>query len=647
MILSDNETKVDLLNNEAIAQTVIELLGERPDQPLTIGIHGDWGAGKSSVLEMIESALIDDKSRLCIKFNGWRFQGFEDAKIALIEGIVTELVEKQPLLDKAGDAVKGIFRRINWLKIAKAGGNLALAAHGMPPPAIIDAIAGRISGMSDDPEELNDAISSIPGYLNPAQAHSAPDEIREFLEAFDKLLDDAKIDQLVVLIDDLDRCLPEIAIETLEAIRLFVFTSKTAFVVAADEAMIEYAVRDHFPDLPESSGPQTYARNYLEKLIQVPFRIPPLGEMETRYYVGLLLIGAELGESDADFANLISVARDRLQKPWETKPLTSEDLAGTLKDKAEKAQNALVLADQLGPSLAHGSSGNPRQIKRFLNALLLRQSTAKARGFSDEVKTPVLSKLMLAESFHPRLFDQIASSAAIDPDGRCTDIAKFEEKMKGESNAQDISSDEEQSKTSKKAAAKKELRAANDGGVFGEWRSNDAIRNWFSIAPSLGQEDLRPYLFVARQEKDYFGSAALSGKVADLVDQLFNSKLAVQALEEQLTNLTIEEAEQLFDATRGRILNTSNFSTKPAGIDGMIVLVRTQPHLQSRLIQLLAGLPTDGLGAWVVGGWEKALTQTEMKQQFADLLQKWAGCAKNSMLSGSAKSTLTMLSSER
>jgi len=47
MILSDNETKVDLLNNEAIAKTIVMLLRERPDHPVTIGVHGDWGAWES------------------------------------------------------------------------------------------------------------------------------------------------------------------------------------------------------------------------------------------------------------------------------------------------------------------------------------------------------------------------------------------------------------------------------------------------------------------------------------------------------------------------------------------------------------------------------------------------------------------------
>ena len=72
--LSDVETKVDLLNNEAIARTIVRLIREKSEHPISVGVHGDWGAGKSSVLEMIEDGLSKDKSFLCLKFNGWQFQ---------------------------------------------------------------------------------------------------------------------------------------------------------------------------------------------------------------------------------------------------------------------------------------------------------------------------------------------------------------------------------------------------------------------------------------------------------------------------------------------------------------------------------------------------------------------------------------------
>jgi hypothetical protein len=94
--------------------------------------------------------------------------------------------------------------------------------------------------------------------------------------------------------------------------------------------------------------------------------------------------------------------------------------------QAEKANNALALSDQIGPILASGTKGNPRQIKRFLNTLLLRERTAIARGFGDDIKLPVLAKLMLAERFIPRLFEQIAFVAAVHPQGLCEDLEALE-----------------------------------------------------------------------------------------------------------------------------------------------------------------------------------------------------------------------------
>src|SRR5262249_48008712 len=135
------------------------------------------------------------------------------------------------------------------------------------------------------------------------------------------LLEAADIDQLVVIVDDLDRCLPHTAIATLEAIRLFLFVPRTAFVIGADELMIEYAVREHFPELPPSAGLVPYARNYLEKLIQVPFRIPALGLAETRMYVTLLLSEIALGSEDERFRKLLDAARQDLRRPWASRGL--------------------------------------------------------------------------------------------------------------------------------------------------------------------------------------------------------------------------------------------------------------------------------------------------------------------------------------
>ena len=634
MLLTDNETKVDLLNNEAIAATIIRLLRARPDRPVTVGVHGDWGAGKSSILEMIEAGFEAEEKALCLKFNGWRFQGFEDAKIALIEGIVTGLIEKRPALTKAGEAAKAVFRRIDWLKVAKKAGGLAFATFtGIPTRDQIQAIVGTLEGLFADPaklatkDNLDAALNGVKGLLKPdAETTNVPEEINAFRKAFDDLLNKAGVEQLIVLIDDLDRCLPDTAIETLEAVRLFVFTSRTAFVVAADEAMIEYAVRKHFPDLPDTTGPQTYARNYLEKLIQVPFRIPALGDTETRIYVTLLLVGAELGDDDPAFTKLIGAARERLRRPWMSGALDAATVKEALGDEAAVAQNPLTLSDQIGPILASGAKGNPRQIKRFLNTLVLRQRIAEARGFGDDVKLPVLAKLMLAERFVPRLFDQVAAAAASAPDGKCADLAALEAAARA-NGAGNAKPEKPASATSGsrdgKASPKLEVVKSAERATLGEWLSSPTIKAWAAVQPAIGAEDLRPYLFVTKDRKDYFGAASILGHLAAVAEQLFASKFVVQALEADLKRLAPPEAAQVFEAVRGRISGGDSFDLEPAGAAGLAVLVKAHPTLQSNLLDFLEALPRNRLGPWVCGGWEGVIKDIEASQRFDRVLQSW------------------------
>jgi predicted KAP-like P-loop ATPase len=463
-----------------------------------------------------------------------------------------------------------------------------------------------------------------PGHGN---STNIPEEINAFRKAFDNLLEKACVEQLVVLIDDLDRCLPDTAIETLEAVRLFVFTSRTAFVVAADEAMIEYAVRKHFPDLPDTTGPQTYARNYLEKLIQVPFRIPALGDTETRIYVTLLLVGAELGDKDPTFNNLIGVARERLKRPWASGALDAATVRAVLGEKASQANNALALSDQIGPILASGTKGNPRQIKRFLNTLVLRQRMAEARGFGDDVKLPVLAKLMLAERFIPRLFDQIAAAAAAEPDGKCPDLAALEAASIGHENDQ-VAAKPAKTRAGKsddaaKLAPKLVASRAPATALLDEWLSSAIIKAWAAVPIKIGDDDLRPYLFVAKDRKDYFGPSSALGHLATVVEQLFGGKFAVQGLEGDLKRLAPPEAAQVFEAVRGRIVGSDKFDVEPAGAAGLAILVKAHPVLQGNLVDFLESLPRDRLGPWVCSGWEGVLKDADAAQRFNRLLQLW------------------------
>lgn len=639
MIILDNETLVDLLNNEPIAINIVDLLLDHKGEPVTIGIHGDWGAGKSSVLGMIEDKLQKQDDVVCLRFDGWRFQGFEDAKIALIEGIVTGLLEKRPALTKTTDSVKNVLKRIDWLKLAKHGGGAAITAFtGIPNPDQIRMATSLLGTFISDPtkfadkEQIKSVLESADGFLKPdEETKRVPEEIQEFRKAFNDLLTDAKIKQLIVLIDDLDRCLPKTVIETLEAIRLFVFTDKTAFVVAADEGMIQYSVREHFPDLPESSNSRDYARNYLEKLIQVPFRLPSLGELETKVYVSLLLIGSELGNDDSEFKQLIDVAREKIRRPWLGESLDSETVVKTLGDKAKNVSNALFISEQIGYALAVGTQGNPRQIKRFLNTLLLRKKAAEARGFETEIEMPILAKLMLAERFIPNLFDRIAQTAGSDAKGRCPDIHQLESHIRPASEG----AEGQGNKTSGSKEAK------TDTGLS-EWLTDPEILTWAKIEPSLSEIDLRPYLFVAKERKDYFSGSELPRKLMLLAEKLMGSKLAVMALTTSISELKPDEQTTLFDFIRGRIIRDGRMNSQPEGVEGLKLLAKNNTGLQHKIVDFLDTLPTKGLGVWCIQGWDSTLSDAEAKTRLNTLLKKWSTSTDNTVLSKIAGQTISL-----
>ena len=478
-------------------------------------------------------------------------------------------------------------------------------------------------------DNINSAIGQLDGLLKPAEAKHLPEEIQEFRKAFDDLLQEAGVDQLIVLIDDLDRCLPETAIETLEAVRLFVFTKRTAFVVAADEAMIEYAVRKHFPELPDTTGPRDYARNYLEKLIQVPFRIPALGETETRIYVTLLLIGSALGEDNAEFIKLISLAREKLKRPWAASAIDAESIKTTLGDKATNAQEALMLSDQIGPILAIGTQGNPRQIKRFLNALLLRKSIADARGFGEDIKLPVLAKLMLAERFFTTFFDTIASAAAASPDGKCADLKTIEDSIIKKPSA------------TPKNSTDKDIEDTGSQESSG-WTSSESIKSWAMLEPKLADTDLRPYIFVAKDRKDYFGGNSALGKLVAVAEKLLGPKLAVQGMLSKLKELAPAEASQVYEEVRIRIMSNGVFDKQPPGVEGLRVLISAQPQLEVNLINFLESLPTDKLGLWVVQGWDAVIKDPANTTRFNEQLEKWSNVSNNQALKTAASGALAI-----
>lgn len=638
MLIPDHETEVDFLNCEAISRTVVEILKNNRSRPLTIGIHGDWGAGKSSVLKMIECELAEDTKVAVLWFNGWTFEGFDDAKTILIESTITELCRQRSATGKVKEIAGRLLKRVDWLKIAKRSSGIAFnVLTGLPSPDQIGSAIAALKGMvqnvaSIDPTDIPARLEAISGFLKPAEdGENLPETIHGFRKEFQELLDEAKIDQLVVLIDDLDRCLPATAIQTLEAIRLFLFVPKTAFVIGADEAMIEYAVRQHFPDLPVASGPLPYARNYLEKLIQVPFRIPSLGAQETRAYVMLLLVQSLVGEHHTGFGVLLEKTKDGLKKPWLGTNLSQTDVQVVDAARRDELDAAFVLAQQIAPILAEGAKGNPRQVKRFLNALLLRQVIARARGFVELVNQPVLAKLMLAERYQPDFYEAIAGQAMASGDGRAADIIALEA-------SEEASQDGKKQKATGRTKTVTDKENAQESDVE-KWFERDWLKRWLTIQPPIGNIDLRPYVFVAR-DKRLLTSAGGSGGLEGLIAKLCGSQLEIRAAEPEVKALTHGDAETAFATLRERVLGVGSFTNPPQGIDGMSIVAKHHASLQGEIVKLLGSLDPKGLGLWVLKGWNESITDTKAKRELQNVIHGWANQDDNKFLKQGASAAL-------
>ena len=245
---ADNETEKDFLNFSGVADTVAEIITQAAGRPTSIGISGSWGAGKSSMIMFVRTALgekdqNDPKQFIYVEFNAWLYQGYDDARAALLEVIATTLNEEANRRKNGVNKAKELLRRVNWLRAAKLGVGSGLAlALGLPPTGLIGeaatfgktALLGDLTeGDVEDTKELaTSAFTTAGGLINAKPELSPPREIHALRDCFEKTLKEMGV-TLVVLIDDLDRCLPPTTISTLEAIRLFLFLNNTAFVIFA------------------------------------------------------------------------------------------------------------------------------------------------------------------------------------------------------------------------------------------------------------------------------------------------------------------------------------------------------------------------------------------------------------------------------
>ncbi|CAN5717052.1 KAP family P-loop domain protein [soil metagenome] len=448
----DNPTALDLLGFADIAAPLIEAINRERLDPVAVGVFGDWGSGKTTVLEILNEELTSHDETIVVYTRPWEYDPTLDVRATLItevlEALRTRAEKDTAFWEKTKDKFAGLAKRIKWSKAITLASKSAVTFT-LPSPEKLIEIFG-------DKEEVADP--TLQGFRK---------EFAELMSEFDE------VKRVVVLVDDLDRCLPESVVMTLEAIKLFLSVQKMAFVVAADEALVKAAIARHF-DSSQLGG--RMAGDYLEKIIQIPITVPALGQGDTEAYLAMMLLDQHLnGDENALRAIALHCAGRRQQG----KPDVFKDMPAGLLPGA--AADDLALAGELAPVLFEKLDGNPRRLKRFLNAFWVRSDIAARRGVALSPRT--LAKLMVLERIEDDAFGQL-----LDWLGAGT-LAE-------------------------------NLRKLEAGETLDE-AAHGAFDWWTEMPPKVAATDLAPYLRLAAALRRRSGPRTdLRADLADLLEQL-------------------------------------------------------------------------------------------------------------------------------
>ncbi len=316
--------------------------------PLTVGIFGEWGSGKTSLMRLIAQQVAMDAKVVTVWFNAWKYEQEQHPMVALVGTIIRDLERYE-----------------------SGGGRLAAAAT-----ALVNALRAVAYGFS-----VKSTIK-VPGVADFEVALAGKDvvdrarELREdallsrslFHEAFEaldsvKFADDI---QVVVFIDDLDRCFPDRAVKLLESIKLVLSQRGFVFVIGVAREVIEGYLQHRYSTEYGIAGYKGHL--YLDKMVQVAFHVPS--------------------------------SEGRMRKFSEV----------ILRDQPQELEAAL---SGILPIVGKALGGNPRSVIRFFNNLLVDLAiNSEIAAVSGKAPIPIqffaLSRCL--QQRWPEVFAELVSS---------------------------------------------------------------------------------------------------------------------------------------------------------------------------------------------------------------------------------------------
>jgi hypothetical protein len=547
----DNPTAQDLLGFADIAEPVLDALMRERLDPVAIGVFGDWGSGKSTVLEILRERLVARGRVVVVYTRPWEYDPNIDPKATLIAEVLTavrnEVAKDAGRMAQLTERFKKLASRVQWSKAVTLAANSALT---FSVPQIGDII-GLFGDGSDD------------GLADPT--------LQGFRDEFDELMGElGEIDRVVVLVDDLDRCLS---------------VRKMAFVIAADRRLVTLAIATRYGQSAQAS---TMAREYLEKIVQIPISVPALGLADTEAYLAMMLLDRHL--TAEDLVRLVEHCDERRRAGVAH---TLEGLPEGL--VAETARPELQLASELAPVLSRRLAGNPRRLKRFLNAYWLRSAVAARRNAA--LEPAALAKLLILEELEPDAFSQLLGWLG---------TGELAEKL----------------------AALEDPKHTTEG--------SPALREWAQTSSALSGEDLGPYLRLAASLRSLVAPGSeLRPELREMLGELRADTQTVRKRARKRLGELSPEDRLLVARELGDIARTEPGSQERIGeaLQELMADEALAPEILRRLTELDAGAVSAGLIVRII---QAGPRQTEALA----LVTQWSDSGRLDPVTGAAAKTV-------
>ena len=264
----DEARKTDTLNLLPYAEALRDFIHDC-ESPMSIGIQGEWGIGRTSLMNMLrgsedrqQTGLLDAAICKTINLDSWSYSQFDlddNMPVACLYALTHELgwvLEREPKID----AVELETR------LEAANSRLIIVMQ-----QIRQLTQGR-SGESQDGEPYVDISGQMLKFKG------------EFKKLVSLWTQSGEARRVVIFIDNLDRIRPVLSLELLEAIKSFIDVPGCVFVMALDYEVVQRGMVEKLGlDLQKTSG-----KAFFDKLIQLPFVVPTTSYKLDEYITDLL-----------------------------------------------------------------------------------------------------------------------------------------------------------------------------------------------------------------------------------------------------------------------------------------------------------------------------------------------------------------------